>query len=286
MITSMKHRNQPCSVDTAEPGKHGHTPRLTPTSASNMPVLYPRYARHLSLQNFGEAAQSRLAHSGALIVGLGGLGSAAAVYLAAAGIGRLVLADFDRVDETNLQRQILYRMKDVGQRKTRAASAALLALNPTLEVEELDGRLADSRLASAISQCDIVIDGSDNFATRAAVNQACLARRRPLVSGAALRWEGRLAVFDLREDDSPCLACLHPDMSESLETCERGGVLGPLVGVIGSLQAVEALKLLTGTGTPMSGRLLRYTARSGRFSEFSIGRRADCPACRDRPATG
>jgi len=283
---SMKHRKQQRRVGTMESGEQDHKSQLAHPSPSNTPALYPRYARHLSLSDFGEAAQSRLAHSGALIVGLGGLGSAAAVYLTAAGIGRLVLADFDRVDETNLQRQILYRMKDVGRRKTQAASAALLALNPALEVEELDGRLADSKLASAISQCDIVIDGSDNFATRAAVNQACLTQRRPLVSGAALRWEGRLAVFDLRRDDSPCLACLHPDMSESLETCERGGVIGPLVGVIGSLQALEALKLLTGTDNPSrSGRLLRYAARSGHFTEFTIERRPDCPVCRHRPGT-
>ena len=243
-----------------------------------------RYARHLALADFGEAAQARLASASTLIVGLGGLGSAAALYLAAAGVGRLLLADFDSVDETNLQRQILYRTADLGGRKAQAARAAVLALNPSLSVEALDTRLAGAVLDAAVAGSDVVLDGSDNFATRAAVNAACIAHRRPLVSGAALRWEGRLAVFDLRSTASPCLACLHPDTRESIENCERGGVLGPLVGVIGSLQAVEALKLLTGTGTPMSGRLLRYAARSGRFSEFSIERRADCPACRDRPA--
>lgn len=243
-----------------------------------------RYARHLALADFGEAAQARLANASALIVGLGGLGSAAALYLAAAGVGRLLLADFDSVDEANLQRQILYRTADLGGRKAQAARAALLALNPTLSVEALDTRLAGAALDAAVAGSEVVLDGSDNFVTRAAVNAACIAHRRPLVSGAALRWEGRLAVFDLRSAASPCLACLHPDTRESLENCERGGVLGPLVGVIGSLQAVEALKLLTGTGIPLTGRLLRYDARNGRITVFAIDRRPDCPACRNRPA--
>lgn len=282
----MKRHSQHNQTGNQASGERDNKPPPSASTPSRTTDLYPRYARQLTLPDFGEAAQLQLARSSALMVGLGGLGSAAALYLAAAGIGRLVLADFDSVDVTNLQRQILYRMADVGRRKTQAASTALLALNPALEVEELDGRLAGSILESSVGQCDIVLDGSDNFATRAAVNEACLARRRPLVSGAALRWEGRLAVFDLRRDDSPCLACLHPDTHESLESCERGGVIGPLVGVIGSLQALEALKLLTGTaGTCRGGRLLRYAARSGRFTEFTIERRADCPVCRNRPET-
>lgn len=280
----MKRHNQHNQTGNQASGELDNKPPPSSSTPSHTTDLYPRYARQLTLPDFGEAAQLQLAHSSALMVGLGGLGSAAALYLAAAGIGRLLLADFDSVDETNLQRQILYRTADLGGRKVQAARAALLALNPTLAVEALDTRLDGAALDAAVAGSDIVLDGSDNFATRAAVNAACIAHRRPLVSGAALRWEGRLAVFDLRRRESPCLACLHPDTRESLENCERGGVLGPLVGVIGSLQAVEALKLLTGTGTSMSGRLLRYAARSGRFSEFSIARRADCPACRDRPA--
>ena len=242
-----------------------------------------RYARHLVLPYFGETAQARLARASELIVVLGGLGSAAALYLAAAGIGRLLLADFDTVDETNLQRQILYRTADLGQRKVQVAHAALLALNPSIGVEVLDTRLAGAALETAVATSDIVLDGSDNFVTRAAVNAACITHRRPLVSGAALRWEGRLAIFDLRRCESPCLTCLHPDTRESIENCERGGVLGPLVGVIGSLQAVETLKLLTGTGIPLTGRLLRYDARNGRITVFAIDRRPDCPACRNRP---
>ena len=161
----------------------------------------------------------------------------------------------------------------------RAAS-----LHATRHAVLADLRRAGAALDAAVAGSEVVLDGSDNFVTRAAVNAACIAHRRPLVSGAALRWEGRLAVFDLRSAASPCLACLHPDTRESLENCERGGVLGPLVGVIGSLQAVEALKLLTGTGIPLTGRLLRYDARNGRITVFAIDRRPDCPACRNRPA--
>lgn len=278
----MKHHNHP--MDISDQRDRAHTPNRISAAESKKPDLYPRYARHLSLPNFGEAAQLRLARASALIVGLGGLGSAAALYLAAAGIGRLLLADFDSVDETNLQRQILYRMTDLGLRKTRAAHAALLALNPALEIDELDGRLTDSTAANAAGRCDIVIDCSDNFVTRAIVNAACLMHRRPLVSGAALRWEGRVAIFDLRNDDSPCLACLHPDTRESQESCERGGVIGPLVGIIGSLQSLEALKLLAINSNQHSqGRLLRYAARAGHFSEFIIERRPDCPVCGHHP---
>ncbi|HEY3858744.1 MAG TPA: HesA/MoeB/ThiF family protein [Gammaproteobacteria bacterium] len=241
-----------------------------------------RYSRHLALPEFGAPAQQRLAHASVLIVGLGGLGSPAALYLASAGIGRLLLNDFDTVDLSNLQRQILYRETDAGRPKTEAAAAALAALNPTCKLEKLEGRLDETGLREALSRSDLVLDGSDNFGTRFAVNQACVAMGKPLVSGAALRYEGQLSVFDPRDATCPCYACLYPESSEELEDCQRNGVLAPLTGVIGSLMAVEALKLLTGTGTPMTGKLLRYDALKGDIRHTAVKRDLACLVCHKR----
>lgn len=238
-----------------------------------------RYSRHLALPEFGAAAQERLAASTVLLVGLGGLGSPAALYLAAAGVGRLLLNDFDRVDASNLQRQILYGDADVGKPKAAAAAAAVRSLNPGCRVETLEGRLDAAALAEALKRSELVLDGSDNFGTRFAVNAACVQAGRPLVSGAALRYEGQLAVFDPREPASPCYACLYEEGGEGLEDCQRNGVLSPLTGVIGSLMAVEAVKLLTGVGQPITGRLLRYDARSGEMDLGLIRKDPSCPVC-------
>jgi molybdopterin-synthase adenylyltransferase len=217
-----------------------------------------------------------------LVLGLGGLVSPAALYLASAGVGRLLLNDFDRVDLSNLQRQLLYRESDTGLPKTAAAAAALAALNPACILEELDGRLDAVALAGAIRRCDLVLDGSDNFGTRFAVNQACITVRKPLVSGAALRYAGQLSVFDPRDAASPCYACLYPEGGEELEDCRHNGVLAPITGVIGSLMAVETLKLLTGIGVPMVGRLLSYDALSGAIRYTAVTRDPACPVCGQR----
>ena len=238
-----------------------------------------RYSRHLALPDFGAAAQERLAAASVLLVGLGGLGSPAALYLAAAGVGALLLSDFDRVDLSNLQRQVLYGETAVGRPKTEAAAAAVKALNPSCRVEALEGRLDAAGLAAALRRCDLVLDGSDNFGTRFAVNRACVEAKKPLVSGAALRYEGQLAVFDAREADSPCYACLYEEGGEGLEDCQRNGVLSPLTGVIGSLMSVEALKLLTRVGAPLTGRLLRYDARSGGMQSSLVRKDPACPVC-------
>jgi molybdopterin/thiamine biosynthesis adenylyltransferase len=241
-----------------------------------------RYSRHLALPDFGAPAQEKLAKASVLIVGLGGLGSPAALYLASAGIGRLLLNDFDTVDLSNLQRQILYREADAGLPKTDAAAAALKALNPACVLEKLVGRLDQGGLAQVLGRCDLVLDGSDNFGTRFAVNQACVTAAKPLICGAALRYDGQLSVFDPRNAASPCYACLYPEGGEELEDCRQNGVLAPLTGVIGSLMAVEALKLLTGVGTPLSGRLLRYDALSGEVRYTAFKRDPACPVCKHR----
>ena len=238
-----------------------------------------RYSRHLVLPDFGAAGQERLARSTVLLVGLGGLGSPAALYLAAAGIGRLLLNDFDRVDLSNLQRQVLYTEADLGTAKTTAAAATLAALNPDCRLEALDGRLEGEALSMAVQRADAVLDGSDNFGTRFAVNAACVEAKKPLVSGAAIRYQGQLAVFDARDLASPCYACLYGENDEELENCRQNGVLAPLTGVIGSLMAVEAIKLLAGTGKPLLGRLLRYDAQSGELRSTPFEKDPACPVC-------
>ena len=241
-----------------------------------------RYSRHLALPDFGVAAQEKLATASVLLVGLGGLGSPAALYLAAAGIGTLLLNDFDRVDASNLQRQILYGDADVGKDKTGAAAAAVQACNASCRVEKLDGRLDPPALKDVLQRCDLVVDGSDNFGSRFAVNSACVAAKKPLVSGAALRYEGQLAVFDARDAASPCYACLYEEGGEELENCRQNGVLAPLTGVIGSLMAVEAVKLIAATGEPLLGRLLRFDAKSGELRYTKFTKDPACPVCSPR----
>lgn len=225
-----------------------------------------RYSRQILLAQVDIEGQLRLKRSRALIVGLGGLGSPVALYLAAAGVGELHLADFDTVDITNLQRQIVHDTASVGQRKVDSAASRLLAINPQLQVQRYPQGLDADSLAAAVAAVDLVLDCSDNFSTRQAVNAACVAAGKPLVSGAAIRLEGQLAVFDPRQAQSPCYHCLYGHGSEAELTCSEAGVLGPLVGLVGSLQALEALKLLAGFGEPLvwnDDHILTSTAERG-----------------------
>lgn len=237
-----------------------------------------RYSRQTLLPGFGETGQARLLAARVLIVGLGGLGSPVAMYLAAAGVGRLLLADFDAVDLSNLQRQLLHTTARIGQTKVDSAMATLSALNPDVVLEPVK-RVLDARmLAELAARVDLVVDASDNFATRYAVNTACVAAGIPLVSGAAIRTEGQVAVFAGRPG-GPCYQCLYPDQGGAGETCAREGVLAPLVGIIGSIQANEAIKLLAGLGEPMLGQLLLLDALSMETRRLRIPADPDCAVC-------
>ncbi|MEA9978103.1 MULTISPECIES: molybdopterin-synthase adenylyltransferase MoeB [unclassified Pseudomonas] len=238
-----------------------------------------RYSRQILLQHVDIEGQLRLKNSRALIVGLGGLGSPVALYLAAAGVGELHLADFDTVDLTNLQRQIIHDSRSVGQSKVDSAIERLTALNPELKLIAHSSALDADSLAAVVASVDLVLDCSDNFGTREAVNAACVAARKPLVSGAAIRLEGQLSVFDPRRAESPCYHCLYGHGNEDELTCSEAGVIGPLVGVVGSLQALEALKLLAGFGEPMVGRLLLVDALTSRFREIRVKRDPACSVC-------
>nr|WP_232922965.1 molybdopterin-synthase adenylyltransferase MoeB [Pseudomonas syringae] len=238
-----------------------------------------RYSRQILLQHVDIDGQLRLKHSRALIVGVGGLGSPVALYLAAAGVGELHLADFDHVDLTNLQRQIIHDTQSIGQAKVDSAIARLTAINPEITFVAHRAALDTDSLGAAVQAVDLVLDCSDNFATREAVNAACIAAGKPLVSGAAIRLEGQLSVFDPRRADSPCYHCLYGHGSEAELTCSEAGVIGPLVGLVGSLQALEALKLLAGFGEPMVGRLLLIDALSTRFRELKVKRDPACSVC-------
>lgn len=238
-----------------------------------------RYARQYSLTEIGGAGQARIRESSVLIIGMGGLGCPAATYLAGAGVGTLILSDFDRVDMTNLHRQILFETADVGREKTRAAADRLARTNPDVTLNVLDRRLDAEGLVAAAARADVVLDGSDNFGTRFAVNLACRRTGTPLVSGATIRFEGQLTVFDPRREESPCYRCLYDEDGEALENCTGAGILGPVAGVMGSSMAVEALKLIVGCGEPLAGRLLLYDALAGNWRELRIPRDPDCPAC-------
>ncbi len=241
-----------------------------------------RYSRHILLPQIGIEGQEKLHAGSALIVGAGGLGCPAALYLGAAGVGRLVIADADVVDLTNLQRQIGHYTAAVGVNKAHSLRDSILAINPGVRIEALPERLQGERLETTVAGVDVVLDCSDNFATRHAVNRACLALRKPLVSGAALGFSGQLAVFDAARPDSPCYHCLFPETAEEGLRCSEAGVLSPLVGVIGAMQAVEAIKLLTGSGRPAAGRLTLYDALAGEFREVRVPRDAACAVCAQR----
>ncbi|MBP0119024.1 MAG: molybdopterin-synthase adenylyltransferase MoeB [Candidatus Nitrotoga sp.] len=242
-----------------------------------------RYSRHILLPDIGIEGQQKLHDAHALIIGAGGLGSPVALYLAASGVGTLTLVDDDTVDLTNLQRQIIHRTSSVGMPKVDSARASLAEINPDVRVTALNERADKKRLLELVAQADIVIDCSDNFATRYALNQACVELRKPFVSGAATRFDGQVAVFDMRQSHSPCYHCLYPEQSDALETrCAIMGVLAPLVGIIGSMQAAEALKVLVGMGTPLCGRLLVMDALHMELRTVKLSRDPACPVCSTR----
>ncbi|WP_312513720.1 molybdopterin-synthase adenylyltransferase MoeB [Stutzerimonas nitrititolerans] len=241
-----------------------------------------RYSRQILLKQIDIDGQLKLKQSRVLIVGLGGLGSPVALYLAAAGVGELHLADFDTVDATNLHRQILHGTTSVGRTKVDSAIERLKALNPLVKVVPLRTALDADSLGPAVAAVDLVLDCTDNFAIREAVNGACVAAGKPLVSGAAIRLEGQLSVFDPRVASSPCYHCLYGHGSEAELTCSEAGVAGPLVGLVGSLQALEALKLLAGFGEPLVGRLLLIDALTSRFRELRVKRDPACAVCGTR----
>ena len=242
-----------------------------------------RYARHLSLAGIGEAGQLRLKQASVLLVGTGGLGSPAALYLAAAGVGHLGLADHDSVDLSNLQRQVLFGTHDVGRPKALVAQQRLQDLNPHLRISVHAERVTAANARRLVAAYDVVIDGTDRLATRYLVNDACVLERRALVSAAIHRFEGQAMTW-LPDGKTPCYRCLFPDSAAAaVPNCADAGVLGVLPGVMGSLQATEALKLLLGIGMPLAGRLLVYDALSLAFQEFSFKRRSDCIACGDHP---
>lgn len=241
-----------------------------------------RYSRQILLPQVDIEGQLRLQRSRVLIVGLGGLGSPVALYLAGAGVGELHLADFDEVDVTNLQRQILHDTVSVGTSKVDSALQRLTALNPEVRLVAHRQALDDEALVEAVGAVDLVLDCSDNFATREAVNRACVRQEKPLVSGAAIRLEGQLTVFDTRQAHSPCYHCLYGHGSEAELTCSEAGVLGPLVGLVGSLQALEALKVLAGFGETLVGRLLLIDALGTRLRELRVKRDPACAICGHR----
>jgi len=244
-----------------------------------------RFARHLALPEVGVDGQARLARATILIIGLGGLGCPAAQYLASSGIGRLLLNDFDRVDRSNLPRQILYGDDDVGQRKVDAAAARLARLNPAAAIEALPDRLDEAALAAQVARADCVLDCTDNFATRLAINRAAVANGRPLVSGAALRFEGQLAVFENRPGDS-CYRCLYSEDDELLGNCAGNGVLAPVPGVIGTLMAVEALQLVLTGHSARNGVLGIWDALSGAWQSIRLARDPACPVCNPDISSG
>ena len=239
-----------------------------------------RYSRHILLDEIGIEGQARIIAAHALVIGAGGLGSPAALYLASAGVGRITLADGDTVDLTNLQRQILHTQDRVGQLKALSGQTALAQINPEVMVVALSERLAGERLDALVADADVVLDCCDNFTTRHAVNRACVKHRTPLVSGAAIRFSGQLSVFDTRRDNSPCYHCLFPEGEDVEETrCAVMGVFAPLTGIIGAMQAAEALKVISGAGEPAIGRLLLLDGLSMEWRSVKFGKDASCAVC-------
>ncbi len=242
-----------------------------------------RYSRHILLNEVGVDGQERLLASHALIIGAGGLGSPAALYLGSAGVGHITIIDHDTVDETNLQRQIAHNLARVGQPKALSAQQAIAAINPDVVVHPVVERADAALLDQLVQQADVVLDCCDNFVTRQAVNTACVRHKKPLVSGAAIRFDGQIAVYDPRDAQSPCYACVFPPDTTFEETrCATMGVFAPLVGIVGAMQAAEALKLLIGTGEPLAGRLLMLDGRAMEWNTLRLPRSTGCPVCSNR----
>ena len=248
-----------------------------------------RYSRHILLNEFGVEAQQRLAESRALVIGAGGLGSAALLYLASAGVAHIGIADGDVVDLTNLQRQIIHREESIGHNKAVSAAHGIRAINSAIDVEVIAERLVGKSLEPYVAKADVVLDCSDNFSTRYAINQACVRYRKPLVSGAGIRFDGQITSFDLRTESSPCYHCLFPalaaDQSDAeQERCAVMGVFAPLVGIIGAMQAAEAIRMLTGIGESLTGRLLMLDARTMTWQSVKFKRDVECAVCRHASA--
>ena len=238
-----------------------------------------RYNRHIMLPQIGIEGQQKLDDAHVLIIGLGGLGSPAALYLATAGIGQLTLVDDDIVELSNLQRQIIHREKNIGESKVASAKSNLLAINPKIKINTIDQRLNETSLAVQIQLADVVLDASDNFDTRFSINQACVEQKTPLVSGAAIQFEGQISVFDSRDENCPCYSCLYPDKGEDNLTCSENGILSPVVGIIGSMQALEAIKLICQIGKPLYGRLLLLDALSLQWRSMNFKKDPGCRIC-------
>ena len=242
-----------------------------------------RYSRHILLDEIGIEGQQRLLDAHALVIGAGGLGSPAALYLASGGIGRITLVDDDAVDLTNLQRQVMHSTARIGQPKAESGREALLAINPDIAVIALRERAGGERLQALVRAATVVLDCSDNFATRHAVNRACVLEAKPLVSGAVIRFDGQLSVFDTRTASAPCYACLFPEDSHYEDAaCGTMGVFAPLVGVVGAMQAAEAMKLVAGVGQPLAGRLLLLDGRAMEWTDVKFARNPSCPVCAGR----
>jgi molybdopterin/thiamine biosynthesis adenylyltransferase len=239
-----------------------------------------RYSRHILLNEIGVEGQEALLASHALVIGAGGLGSPVALYLGSAGVGRITVVDHDLVDETNLQRQIAHNLARVGRPKAESIREAIAAINPDVQVTPVVQRADEALLDTLIAQADVVLDCTDNFATRHAINRACVKHRRPLVSGAAIRMDGQLSVFDTRSPGNPCYACVFPETAGLEETrCATMGVFAPLVGIVGSMQAAEALKLLTGLGSRLTGQLLMLDGRDLAFHQITVPQNPQCAVC-------
>jgi len=238
-----------------------------------------RFSRQIMLPTMDVAGQQELVDATVLIVGMGGLGCPAAMYLSAAGVGHLVIADDDTVEITNLQRQIAHEQSNLGESKVSSAEATLKGLNPDVRITQIKNRLEGDLLEQVVVSADVVVDASDNFNTRFAVNQSCLKNKKPLVSGAAIRMEGQVAVFDSENPESPCYQCLYSECDDDDASCSQNGVMAPLVGIIGSVQAMETIKLITGIGNSLVGRLLLLDAATMQWREMKLPRDPSCPAC-------
>ncbi len=238
-----------------------------------------RYNRHIMLPQLGIEGQQKLRDAHVLIIGLGGLGSPASMYLASAGVGQLTLVDDDTVELTNLQRQIVHRCKNIGENKVDSARTNLLEINPDVNITTLAKRLDEKSLQQQVKLADVVLDACDNFETRFLINKVCVAQKKPLVSGAAIQFEGQVSVFDSRQPDSPCYSCLYPATGEDNATCSENGILAPVVGIIGSTQALEAIKIICGIGKPVIGKLLLLDALSLQWRSMNLKKDPDCPVC-------
>lgn len=243
-----------------------------------------RYSRHVSLEQIGEQGQLKLANAHVLIVGLGGLGSPAALYLAAAGIGKLTFSDFDTVEVSNLQRQVAHNTARVGQLKTASARTACLDINPECQIDTIDYALDEDDLATLVPTCTAVLDCSDNFPTRFAVNDACVTHKVPLISGAAIRFDGQISVYDTRIPDAPCYGCLYGASHAAVDTCAQAGILGPVVGMVGCVQAIEAIKLICGIGDSLAGRLVLFDGLAMEWNEIQLKRNPACSVCGSKDA--